>query len=317
MGTDFRLFDWEGNFLCNAGRWLSLDWELLYNDVGTFEGHFEPDSRVVDCVLAHPYLIAIHGDHQAIVTGYLAGEDFAVYGRTLNWILTRNVLQPYAESSQTVEAHARKMVGDTMAHVSNFELGEVAGYSAVKSYATEEPGELFGHVQDVLNLDGAGHMVRYDVATKKWIFKVLKGVTRDKILSPAYNLYGQEVNYDMLDMYNAGWYEQEAPEPAEGEQKGDPVWTHIEGAKTGIYQFDTILSGKTNTEAGVDLGKKTASKAYSAMLRGLDYGKDYALGDTLRMQFQIGKYRETIEKKVVGVNLSYTTHFEQQPILEG
>ena len=66
MYKDLRLYDWEGNFLCNVSQWKSLDWQLMYNSVGTFEGHFSPESKVVDAVLTHPRLIAVQGDRHRV-----------------------------------------------------------------------------------------------------------------------------------------------------------------------------------------------------------------------------------------------------------
>ena len=315
MEQDFRLFDWEGNLLCNVNHWKSLDWQLLFNDVGTFEGHFAPESKVGPVVFTHPYLIAVHGDRQAIITGYQAGEELAVYGRQLNWILTRNTAEPFEELTATAEAHARRMVQAGMAHAACFELGAEAGYTAEVPYTLDKYTQLFKAVQEVLELDGGGHRVSFDVKTARWKFEAVRGTVRQKLLSSAYNAYQFAVSYDMLSYYNAGWYEQEPPHPAEGEEKGDPVWTHIGGDQTGIYQFNTVLSGKTLSEAETDLAKNAIQKQYSALVRNLTFGEDYALGDTLRIQFVLGQFRETIERKVAGVNLSYSTEFEQEPIL--
>ena len=318
MYKDLRLYDWEGNFLCNVSQWKSLDWQIMYNSVGTFEGHFSPESKVVDAVLGHPRLIAVQGGYQAIVTGYLAAQDdFAVYGRDPGWLLTRRVVRDYTECTKTVEDHARALVQAAYADTPCVTLGDPAGYTEQVAYLVSKPAQLGKCVEEILALDGAGYRMVYDLIEKKWVFSVTRGVVRPKLLSCAYNAYDMQVSYDFLDEYNAGWYEQAAPEPAEGEEKGEPVWTHIDGTQTGIYLFDAVLSGKERAEAEVDLAKKAVKKTYSAMVRNLVYGEDYQLGDTLRFQFQAGAYRETVEKKVTGVNLSYGEAESQQPILEG
>ena len=124
MIEDIRVFDWEFHFLCNLNRYNSLNWQLFYNEIGNFEGHFPKDSKIVDLVMSNRYLLIVQGNKQAIVTGYFAGDDFAVYGRTVNWLLSRRVAPVLAtETAVDVETYARGLVSSAFSGVTGFVLG--------------------------------------------------------------------------------------------------------------------------------------------------------------------------------------------------
>lgn len=317
MTEDLRIYDWEFRFQANIIGWISLDWQLLYNDIGSFEGHFPMDSKIVDVVLEHRYLVAVQGQKQAIIIGYAAGDDFVVYGRQVNWLLTRRIAHAAGAAVQTVEAYTRGLVASAFRDVSNFQLGALAGYTKQFEFAREQSAQLADVVTSALAQDGAGHNVVFDIKTKKWRYDVLRGEERAKILSPAYNAANLGVTYDMLDYFNAGYYDYQPPDDAEG-NKPDKVETHITGSESGIYLFDTLLSGESEAEAKEALALCKANEKYTANVRNMQFGTDYNLGDTLKIQFEIGRaYRKTISKKVVGVNLSYGETYEEEPIFEG
>lgn len=316
MTEDLRIYDWEFNFKANINKWISLDWQILYNDIGSFEGHFPMDSKLVDVVIQNQYLVAIQGKKQAIIIGYATGNDFAVYGRQVNWILTRRVAHAASEVTQNVEVYTRGLVLDAFSNVSNFELGTLAGYTNQFAFAREQSAQLSDVVIDALSQDRAGHNVIFDIKNKVWRYDVLKGVVRHKILSQAYNAYDMGVNHDMLDYYNAGFYDYQPPDDTDGNTP-DKVETHIVGAESGIYLFDTILSGETEAEAKANLTLCKVNEKHTVSLRHMQFGADYNLGDRLRIAFEVGKtYHKTIEKMVIGVNLSYGETYVEEPIFE-
>lgn len=314
MTEDIRIYDWEFHFLCNVNRWSSLNWTLKYNDIGSFEGHFENNSKIVDVILSHKYLVAMQGNKQAIIIGYRCGEDFAVFGRQVNWLLSRRVTPAVAEVTQNVEAHTRGIVANAFSDA-NFTQGVDVGYTNTFKIARDKSSRLDEAVKKTLDLDHAGHNVFFDIKKNKWRYDVLRGTVRKKLLSKAYNMVDMQASYDMLDYYNAGLYNYQPPEGEDG-KKPEPVETPLNGTETGIYKFITLLNGATEAEAKTALAEKAIKESYTSRVQGLQYGKNYELGDTLRMQFEVGKNLKTIETRVVGVNLSYGETYEEEPILE-
>ena len=72
--NDIRIYDYEFNLLHIEPDVLSAYWILNYNDIGTFEGTFPLSSGIADVVMKNKYLILVQGEHQALVTAYLADK---------------------------------------------------------------------------------------------------------------------------------------------------------------------------------------------------------------------------------------------------
>ena len=90
---------------------------------------------------------------------------------------------------------------------------------------------------------------------------------------------------------------------------------YIAGERTGIYRWETVLSAQTQTEANNQLKEKNIKSEILLKLRGLKFGVDYNLGDTLRIQITKGKWRVTEKRTVSGVRLfKKGGFFEEVPI---
>ena len=83
----------------------------------------------------------------------------------------------------------------------------------------------------------------------------------------------------------------EQAEDADG-HRPDPVRTYLSGdeSKTGIYRWECALSGDTQEAAKSDLQKQKWVKSVTAKLRGVHFGTDYSLGDSLQFKMQAGGY---------------------------
>ena len=77
----------------------------------------------------------------------------------------------------------------------------------------------------------------------------------------------------------------------------------ISGSLSGIYSWDTSLSGATEAEAKTELSKKLWSHEVKGEAYHLKYGKEYHLGDMFRVQVQKGTFAETALKTVSGVEI--------------
>ena len=73
---------------------------------------------------------------------------------------------------------------------------------------------------------------------------------------------------------------------------------------SGLLKWDTILaSASGESEARKLLAKCIASDKIDCEVTGAAYGVDYELGDTLRVQAEIGGYRATLKSRVTGVSI--------------
>lgn len=320
---DIRLYDFEFNLLHIENDIISAYWTLKYNDIGTFEAHFELGSDIVPILLNNPYIVAVQGDKQAIITGKQTFKDCAVFGRSVNWILTRRTVPKFKYTelplpSKDAESIARYVVSQAFSDVENFVLGGTIGFSEQDAFWRNKTNPAFDVVKDCLDTVKAGHRVFFDVINKRWVFEVINGSLLDLIVSEANrNAYNTEYAEDLQDYYTEGWYEQEQEE-VDG-ARPDPVWTKIEkdSSKSGIYRWETVLSGSVESEAKAALNAKVWEKKIQTKTRDILYGIDYRLGDIVKVQKQVGSFKATFEKQVIGVNLWYeNNNVGEQPIFE-
>ncbi len=85
------------------------------------------------------------------------------------------------------------------------------------------------------------------------------------------------------------------------------VWVYESlSALSGAKKWECIMDGtKTLAEAQAELRERTITETVDTELRRLEYGTDFDLGDTLRVQFEFGEFKKTITKRVSGVRIFY------------
>ena len=77
-------------------------------------------------------------------------------------------------------------------------------------------------------------------------------------------------------------------------------------AETGPKKWDAVLSGaKTKDEAQRELGQMKTVETSSALLRRIEYGVDYGLGDVVNVQLEFGDFKKTEKKRVTAVKLFF------------
>ena len=92
---------------------------------------------------------------------------------------------------------------------------------------------------------------------------------------------------------------------------------HIPSTLSGLYAWEGALEGNTKDEAERDLRKKCVRQEMTAKTHRLLYGKDYGLGDSLRVEINKGSCRRSLTKKITGVRLWYENNdIGEEPIME-
>lgn len=312
---DLRFYDYEFHLKKIVPSYISANWTLYYNDVGTAEFHFSPTDSAVEVILENDYLVVTQGDLQAIVTGKrVAEDDVAVYGRTMNWILTRRVI-PKFKTTQLLEEGiiTRCDAAQITQYVVNTAFSDVNLITCEDSPPAFDEMEPFWRnvtnaasdvIRECLEENGAGHRVVYDLEKQVWRYEILLGQSKNLILSESLkNAYETRYDEDCQDYYSAGWYEVEK----EGEEGGEPEteWIRLEKDtdKEGIYLWEGKLSGSCESEAKADLKKKKWMREGSAGALSMRCGVDYQLGDSATIQLSVGDRRISTTERIIGVQI--------------
>lgn len=375
---DIRIYDYEFNLLHIEHDISSCNWTFYENAVGTFEMHFPLTSRLVSVAMEHRYLVAVQGRKQAVITGRQLDTEGVLYGRSCNWLLSRFCVSETFDTDALFDAGTiaardaqtvcRYIFGLAMDGLMVFEMDADSSFGDVYvENKTVTP--VLDLVQGCLTKDGAGHEVLFDVANKRWVFRMTKGKTLSVILSEDNrNAYEAAYTEDMQDYFTGGWYEQAMEDMgewdaannspylannlpanfarayrvsaagtrfgitfAEGEyivcrdkagvwekaEKAEAFLVHIPSALSGLYAWESSLDGASEDEAAQALRKKRIEQALTAKVRGLTYGKDYALGDSVRAEIKKGTFKQGLLKKITGVNLWYESNdIGEEPIME-
>lgn len=319
---DIRLYDFEFNLLHIEHRIISANWTLKYNGIGSFEGHFDPDSAIVAIALNNPYIVAVQGDYQAIITSkQISKTDFVLYGKTVNWILSRRVMPNFVSGdfeSLKITDEAVKIASEAFDDVDNFEIGSVPDCAEESYFWRNTYNPTSEVIADCLDNAALGHNVVFDVKGKRWVFNILQGEEKPLIISAVNrNAYETEYAEDLQEYYTEGWYEKAQSADEDGNVP-DSEWVRIaKDDKSGIYRWECVLNDDEESDARASLKKKAWDKEITTQTRSLICGRDYELGDIFRVQIIRGKYKKTEKKRVTGVSAWFeNNNIGEEPIFE-
>jgi len=310
-----RFYDFAFNLKHIEPKFVSSSWRVCYNAEGTFEAHFPTESEVLSLVANSKYLVAVQGDFAAVITGYEAREDFTVYGRTCNWILKKRLVLPFESSNVFSGKFACDTVSEAFSDVSNFGVS-AASYGQIISYAKDNISTLYDVVRESLNMGSIGHTVRFDTKNKKWVFATIRSKETDLMVSESLkNASDTAITADILDLADSGYYKKRT-ENSDG-SVSEKFTLLSAGAKTGIYRWEAILSGSSENEAKAVLKSKKENSELALSTHGIFYGKDYSLGDIVRVQIVKGTLKKTAKRRISGVNVRYSGSAKfEEPIFE-
>lgn len=314
-----RFYDFSFNPIWDLQKVISVNWILYYNDIGTFELHVDIQDGLTGVLQAHPYLVAVQGEKQAIITGRrLEGRECILYGRTCNWLLTRRVTSKFEAQSGNAEELCRSFVAEAFLDVSEIVLGGLTELEEEVEVEQTSDCTTFDIVQSTLDKIGAGHEICFRPRDKQWVFAVLMGKTQMLTLSEDNrNAYDSSYTEDFLDYYTGGWYEAEQTE-ATAESTSERIRTYVSGneEQTGIYRWECILTANTEEAAKEELSDRKWQKDITAKLREVRFGVDYCLGDSLRFKAKFGRYVMSDVKQVDGIHIWYEEQeCGEEPIL--
>ena len=205
---------------------------------------------------------------------------------------------------------ATQIVNGAFSDVDNFSVGSVALGDKISIETEVDTASKI--VQDCLDMSGLGHELLFDEKRKLWEFKVFSGEENSLVLSEAHrNAYDTGITFDILDLATCGRYDKKTDDGY--------VNTFLQGDtdKTGIYRWEAKLYGSSEQEAKVDLLKRCEKGETSVGVKDILFGRDYRLGDILRIQILKGAYRKTETKRAKGVEITVNQGvYSEKPILE-
>ncbi len=302
MKRELIFYDFSGAVLGRTGDITALYFKEHYNGVGTFEAHFPASSGAGKILLKNDFVIAAGDGFKAIITSVTANNtEVIAYGRTLNWILSRRLCAPFGSSVDengdtiTVPCEAAETAENAVSEAWEgciaVNASGIGGHEAEFSKTDYTPcGSI---VTDALAEAGLGHRVDFSPKTG-WSFTVLEGSERQLILSRSLkNAVNSVYTKDLLDRYNIGF--------TDGNLAHSPDITDWETAVDNI----------------ADITKHKIKKGITCEAVGLICGKDYNLGDIIRVTEEFCGQRLTSRLRVTGVErwAEYNDTGER-PILE-
>lgn len=295
----FYNFDFEP--ICAEPKVKSVSWTLYYNGVGSFEAHFPLSSELTVITAENRYIVVRDGEKSAIITGREVRDELVLYGRTPNWLLEKRI----APKTESITAEAgvicNNLVSDAFSDVTGFEVTEPP-HSEEITVARTDFLTVSDAVITYLSEAELGHKLDFDTRNAVWVFSVIKGQEVPLLISESNkNAYDTTVCEDILDLADSGYYGEDG---------------YIEGENSGIYRWETALSGESEEEAASELKTKCVNSEVLLKLKGLKFGEDYGLGDILKIQINKGKWRITKRKTISGVRIYMKDGMaEEVPIL--
>lgn len=312
-----KFFDFEFNLLHFEPNVISYKATLYYNDIGTTETHFSLDNDVINIITGNKYVVMVCNGISSIVIGYDIDTELVIYGRTCNWLLTKRLTPPFEQKSGVAEIMSGQFVTEAFSDVSNFKVAPISFIENTTDFVKDKICTTFEVVQECLALQNSGHNVVFDYENSKWIYNVLCSHQSDLIIAEANkNAHNTKITYDIIDVANCGYFDKDV-EDVEGNSTTESTYVAAADVPTGIYRWETILDGSTETEAKNNLSDLKFKSDTTVETYNIKYGVDYKLGDVVRMQITKGKYRKTVKKRIIGVEISQDQNKKsEQPIFE-
>ena len=298
-------YDYEFNRILAENRVIRWQFTKLYNGIGTFTVYLPNTSPAVKLVMENDYLVCQFGSEYAVVTGKELGSELVIYGRTLNWLLSKRIVLPkealVCYTGEFVESNFDEAYTDC----ENVVFGTMQNGSQ-NSFCVSTPKPLSTVVFDALSIDKLGNELVFDKENRRWIFNLLKGEDKNLLVSEI-NKNASSVNIieNISDTANLCYYEGD----------GEYIWS---GERAdGMHHFETYVLSDEKDDADTKLKEAKKESTVKLSTQGIWYKSDYNLGDTVRLQIVKGSYRTTKRLRITGVEMSQDSMgYKEKPVFE-
>lgn len=208
--SDIRFYDFNFKLLHTENEFLSSNWTIYYNDIGTFEAHFDLNSDTLPVVIENDFLVAVQGNLSAIIVGKKVSDELIIYGRTCNWLLTKRVTDAFDTTTDKIDTLLNAKVQEAFSD-SPLVTESIFSNLPTLTASRDDKCETFSFVQESLQLANLGHTLEFDPVKSKWIFKILKGNESNPLVISTVNrnAYDVSTESDLLNLCTQGWYKKQ------------------------------------------------------------------------------------------------------------
>lgn len=250
--SDIRFFDFNFNLIHTENEFTSSNWTVYYNDIGTFEAHFDLNSDTLPVVMENDFLVAVQGNLSAIIVGKKVADELIIYGRTCNWLLTKRITDAFDTTTDKIDDLLNEKV--KKAFPEDCFVAEDSSYDLpTLTSSRDDKCETFSFVQESLQLANLGHELKFDPAKCKWIFKILKGNEDNPLVISTVNrnAYDVSTESDLLNLCTQGWYKKQYQNMGEW----DPVENALLDSQGNALSGRGITSGTEEYPVPSNFGK--------------------------------------------------------------
>lgn len=251
----------------------SMDTKTEFNGEGSFELEFWSD-ELESIIRSHPDgLLVRFGEFEGITTDYQFSEkQRKIFGSHLNGLLNYEVFSPVAESSQ--KRDPERIVESLIAESKILTYVKTSEKFTYIDFKCDNYQSGYKTIQSICKTAKCGFKVYANWQEKKFYFILLKSRTNKLMLSEKnLNAYQIKENFDSKSLAYGGWWKDE-----------NKSWHYIDGGRHGVKIRDTVLKSTSKVEAENELKEKKADYKLTAKTRNIEFGKDYLIGDILRIK---------------------------------
>lgn len=249
---DISFFDFEFKLLHTENEFLSSNWTIHYNDIGTFEAHFDLKSDTLPIVMDNDYLVAVQGNLSAIIVGKKVADELIIYGRTCNWLLTKRITDAFASTTDKIDVLLNTKLQEAFSDSPLVAINTISNLPTITA-SRDDKCETFSFVQESLQLAGLGHKLDFDPVGLLWNFQILKGNESNPLVISTVNrnAYDVSIESDLLKLCTEGWYKRKYQNIGEW----DPQENALLDSEGNIISGTGITSGSDSAPILSNFGK--------------------------------------------------------------
>ena len=202
---NIRIFDFDGNLLGYSDKIISAYRNAKFCDIGSSEFHIDKTDPLAGVILSEKYLLLEQdGVFQDIIIGSKSDDDFAIYCRSLSWLLSKMIIPPISVSGNA-ESIVSYLLDSSFG--GDISLGNCASFSESFDFETGEVTYFSDSLKSCLAPFNAGFSVRFDHSGNSLFLDILKGNELPLYVSENdCTLESASLSEDILDLANSACY---------------------------------------------------------------------------------------------------------------
>lgn len=296
--NDIKFYDFEFNLLHIEPFAVSANFTVKFCGEGTFELHFPRNSEARFelpknlNIKKGKGICMVFGKRSGIVTGFRLDNDFAVYGKTCDFIFEKKIVLPFENleiyNPNEICAYFINSAFDETDVIEVISGSEVFENIYSEPFTEKYPKTLYNTIYTVLSDNGLGYCMNFNTELKKWTFEILNPSQTDKkFICDNKTAYDITVSVDTKDFFS-----HMLSKNGGGEYEFSEKY-----AAAGLYRWEEMSTQQNKPICDLDF--KFISQ---------NFEKDYFLGDKFKVFTEYGVFSVTVSE----ISLSYEGNIEKQ-----